>query len=144
MSNLSYISILLLSISCASKNSVNLGTYKSKDPSLFRKGFYHLTDKIYLLNISLTLEDSNYTYTSCGNTIKGIWKSNVDTIFLKALSNEFNNDSLKKFGLNGKQPKIGTGYDTLFVKGKNILSYNSVKYNNKVLFAKTRLRYCKS
>jgi hypothetical protein len=114
---------LFLLIACSSKNMRSVvGFYKSKEFNFFQRTIKAFENEPYVTGSKLTLnQDSSYIHKTCGNTIIGTWKVSGDILLLKAITNKFNNDSLQKLGLNGKQPKVGTEQDSVKIKGNTLI-----------------------
>jgi hypothetical protein len=127
--------LIFLYISCKNTGSISIvGNYKSKQYNKIQLFFKSISNNPSPIGSSLIINgDSTYSEINCGNTINGRWWVNKDTLFLFGKSNEFNNDSLRIHGLNGRQPKIGNKPYFGIIKNNNIVFNLELKEYKKPL-----------
>jgi len=105
---LSAIILLFILSSCKTDYKPLEGSYKSADYNIFKKLGLVLSGSGHFINGNkLILEkDSSFISTSCSAIKTGIWYVKSDSIYLKVKTARWRNDSLQKYGRNGRWPKI--------------------------------------
>ncbi len=135
------ISILLFSCKVTKLHYI-IGEYKCKEYTKFGRilNSYAKNPKIIVLGSSLIIKpDSTYIQINCGNTSSGKWEFYNNKIIFHQESNRFNNDSLNKYGLDGKQPKISNIPDTGYLEVNKILlffKFKEIKRSGYVVYEK--------
>ncbi len=128
--------LLMLVFACGPKAQQSIvGTYKSKEYNLVERAIKDLKNEPYVIGTKLTIyKDSTFSQITCGNTVTGTWRLAGEVLLLKSITNRFNNDSLNRYGLNGKQPKVGTGQDSVKIKGNELIYKLKIKGIDKTIY----------
>lgn len=128
--------LLMLVFACGPTAQQSIvGTYKSKEYNIVELAIKELKNEPYIMGTKLTInKDSTFTQITCGNTITGTWRLAGEVLLLKRFTNRFNNDSLNRYGLNGKQPKVGTGQDSVKIEGNTLIFKLNFKGIDKTLY----------
>jgi len=94
--------------SCIHQKGFKVGVYKNNRPSKIEQSFFLLNGtKSYTLgNILEIKNDSIFELTTCGNIMKGKWKTMDDSVFLYVESNKWRKDSLNKLKPGGSSPPV--------------------------------------
>jgi hypothetical protein len=128
--------ILLIFTSCNRDNKIIIGKYKFIETSKIERMWLYLTSGINHFFVGCEIElnnDSSYVYKTCGNIIKGNWKVSNDSLFCFIKSNRWRNDSLDKFGFNGKWPKISDKPTIFKIDGKYLKQIISFSKKDKAI-----------
>lgn len=81
----------------------------------------------YVLNSVLMLnEDSTYNLNTCGNVIKGKWKTKHDSLLLYCTYNYIKNDSIR----NVRKPVCGDKPSVFFIEYENTVLLKSYFFSN--------------
>ena len=106
-----WIFMAFLGLGSCSEPSNIVGSYEIETKSYAYKLWKNLEEPTSFTVGSelLVRSDSSFTLKTCGNIISGKWRLAQDTLFLKPLTSRWRSDSLHKFGLNGKAPKVYEG-----------------------------------
>lgn len=97
-----------------------VGRYESAIPDMGDRLWLKYTKKINRFSAGSTLElraDSTYTHKSCATTTTGKWQRQGHMLLLFQATKEWNIDSLKMHGFEGRQPKVASLPDTLYWSG---------------------------
>lgn len=97
-----------------------VGTYKSALPEKGELLWVKYIKKVNRIAVGSTLElraDGTFTHKGCATTATGKWQRQGDMLLLYQATKEWNNDSLKIHGFEGKQPKVASLPDTLYWNG---------------------------
>ena len=105
-------------ISCSQNRLDHTGLYASVKPSLWRRLNPSLR---FVQNESIRLDNQNKFFdTSCGTISQGTYSIVNDTLWLTYTKHEFRNDSLRAFGINGKQPKMAQKPEYFIIVGNKL------------------------
>lgn len=128
--------LLMIVFACGPKTQQSIvGSYKSKEYNFIENAIKQFKNEPYTKGSKLHIKkDSTYTQITCGNTVTGTWRIAGDILLLKSITNRFNNDSLNRYGLNGKQPKVGTGQDSIKIEGNKLIFKLKFKGIDKTLY----------
>ena len=99
------ISIVLIFLFSCSNQTQLIGTYKSDDLNYFEKTWKYFIQGYTSFAIGTELEiknDSLFDLTTCANIITGKWFYLNDSLYLVYETNKWRNDSLQKYGYEGK------------------------------------------
>ncbi|MBA4305009.1 MAG: hypothetical protein C0424_12340 [Sphingobacteriaceae bacterium] len=97
-----------------------VGTYKSAIPEMGDRLWLKYIKKMDRFTAGSMLElraDGTYTHKSCATTTTGKWQRQGHMLLLFQATKEWNIDSLKMHGFEGKQPKIAGFPDSLYWNG---------------------------
>lgn len=97
-----------------------VGSYQSAIPEIGDRLWLKYTQKINRFAVGSTLElraDGTYTHKGCAITTTGKWQRQGNMLLLFQATKEWNIDSLKIHGFEGKQPKVANLPDSLYWNG---------------------------
>lgn len=97
-----------------------VGTYKLAIPEMGDRLWLKYIQKIDRFTAGGMLElrtDGTYTHKSCATTTNGKWQRQGHMLLLFQATKEWNIDSLKIHGFEGKQPKVASFPDSLHWNG---------------------------
>lgn len=97
-----------------------MGSYQSAIPELGDRLWLKYIKKINRFTAGSTLKlraDGTYTHKSCATTTTGKWQRQGHMLLLFQATREWNNDSLKIHGFEGRQPTVASLPDTLYWNG---------------------------
>ena len=115
--------VLIILLSC-SKQIQLIGTYKSESPSYIKKIWKYYTQGYtsYAIGAEIILKkDSIFDLITCANIINGKWYCMKDSLYLVYETNRWRNDSLQKYGYEGKWPQIPQKPFALKIKRNKLL-----------------------
>lgn len=98
---------------CQSDKKIKIGVYRSRDYNRLELYWYYFTKGIWFSAIGDELNikpDSTYQYTTCGNIHAGNWYTRNDSLFLIVTTNQWRNDSLRKYSAPPLISKIHIGF----------------------------------
>ncbi|HET8809412.1 MAG TPA: hypothetical protein VFM65_04015 [Flavobacteriaceae bacterium] len=112
--------------------------FSSEAPGIFEKLpiIHYLSGTTKILGTDLMLnKNTSYVYRNCSVIVQGKWEVKNDTLWLFPQANRWRNDSLNKYGYNGKPLQIMKKI-MKFEIGNGILHRKfSVKFNERKMMA---------